>query len=601
MIDFLIYLLKSTASLGIFYLLFRLLMSRETNFGLGRGLLLALVVASVIVPLVHLPQMIQSPVRVELIPDFSENRIQLQNISEAVPLTQPEKSLTTEELTSESNLLDFSLSDFLMVLYCTGVLLSLLMLVKGIVSVLLIFRSASFRQMPGYRLYINEKETPSFAFGRSVVISRNDYEQHGDAILAHEQAHIRLNHFYDLILIELVRAFHWFNPAAHSLVRDLKEIHEFQADAETLQSGVNVTHYQLLIIQKGVGRRRFALANSFNHCQIKKRIIMMNKSKTSKAWRWKVATFLPLLALLLMAFGKPGENVPMERMFEPPMLSISTADSIRNWEVADFNVFYKKDQEKIFFENKVLAMIQIDANSNVSIDDNKVSLDELSSRVKKWFDYKFADQEEWVHFQKITVNGTKKMSSLAVLAIRKDPSAKQADFLKLLNVVANTILQIRGDYSQEIFGNNYQRITATQRKEIDKLIPMNVVITDAILKKFEIAPPPPPPPAKKEKVNTLPPPPPSVWNEKAKTSLPPPPPPPKVIDISILISITEDAYSVKQKVCTFDEIEKMVNDINPKKEFVQIATRSTSSKDLQSSLKELLEKKGISYQISWTK
>ena len=35
----------------------------------------------------------------------------------------------------------------------------------------------------------------------------------------------------------------------------------------------------------------------------------MNKSKTSKTWCWKVATFLPLLALLLMAFGKRGEIV----------------------------------------------------------------------------------------------------------------------------------------------------------------------------------------------------------------------------------------------------------------------------------------------------
>ena len=39
---------------------------------------------------------------------------------------------------------------------------------------------------------------------------------------------------------------------------------------------------------------------------------MMNKQKTSKAGIWKVATFLPLLALLLMAFGKMGENVNLE-------------------------------------------------------------------------------------------------------------------------------------------------------------------------------------------------------------------------------------------------------------------------------------------------
>lgn len=170
-------------------------------------------------------------------------------------------------------------------------------------------RKATLLQMNGYRLLIVDREVPSFAFGRSVVISQTDYDAHGPTILSHEQAHVRLNHFADLLLLELVRTIHWFNPAVYALIGDMKEIHEFQADQQTLHSGIDAKQYQILIIQKGVGPRRFALANSFNHCQIKKRIIMMNKSKTSKAWHWKVATFLPLLALLLMAFGKPGENV----------------------------------------------------------------------------------------------------------------------------------------------------------------------------------------------------------------------------------------------------------------------------------------------------
>ena len=102
------------------------------------------------------------------------------------------------------------------------------------------------------------------------------------------------------------------SPLVYQMDSDLKEIHEFQADEHTLNSGIDATKYQLLIIQKCVGHQKFALANSFNHCQIKNRITMMNKQKTSKAWRWKVATFLPLLALLLMAFGKTGEIAPME-------------------------------------------------------------------------------------------------------------------------------------------------------------------------------------------------------------------------------------------------------------------------------------------------
>lgn len=558
MISLFLYLLKSTVSLGIFYLLFRLLMRRETNFAFSRILLLTLVVASVIVPLVQLPRVLQPSVKVELIPDFSENRIQLQNSSEAGPLTQPEENLPAEEFTPESNLLDFSLPDFLMVIYCAGVLLSLLMLVKSIASVLLIFRKASFRQMPGYRLYITEKETPSFAFGRSVVISRADYEQHGEAILAHEQAHIRLNHFYDLVLLELVRAFHWFNPAAHALIGDMKEVHEFQADSETLKSGVNITHYQLLIIQKGAGLRRFALANSFNHCQIKKRLTMMNKLKTTKAKWWKAAAFLPLLAFLLMAFGEKGENKPVVIPTTPTVLDLAN-DSVKNWTASDFKVLTKKDREKIFFENQTLTIVQINANSEIKLDDDRVSLDELSARIRKWLDYKSADQKEWIHFQKIEVSGHPEMMPMAMITITKDLATKEDDFVKLLNVVGNTILKIRDDYSYEIFENSYTKISTKQRTQIDKFIPFNVGITEAKFKKVEFLPSPPKP----------------------------------VVEINVV----NGEIFLKDKMCSIQELEKTVSGINMPFKFARINSNSEKDRTLVADIVEMLRNHRFGCQI----
>jgi len=320
MIDFLLYLLKSTASLAVFYLLFRLLMRGETNFALGRSLLLTLVLASLVIPVIQLPTFLQLPVKIDLVPEnipvvaqqFARPVEQTTVFAdETAPAIQPVSVPASDHR-------DFSLSliDLLLLVYGAGVVLFILILARHIASVLLIFRRAAFRQMNGYRLYVIEKEMASFAFGHSVVISRSDYEQHGDAILAHEQAHIRLNHFYDLVLVELVRAFHWFNPAIYLLVSDLKAVHEFQADAETLKTGVDSTHYQLLVIQKGVGQQKFALANSFNHCQIKKRIVMMNKLKNTKAGWWKAAAFLPVLAFASVVFSNCGEKNPQSGLFK---------------------------------------------------------------------------------------------------------------------------------------------------------------------------------------------------------------------------------------------------------------------------------------------
>lgn len=315
----LIYILESTICLSVFYLLFRVVMRKEASFAVNRATLLTIVAASMIVPLVHLPQLMQTPVHVELIPDFSENRIQIQNLPVAEYTTVTEVQPTVSETTPSANKLTIPLETLLTYFYITGILVALLLFIRNIILIFMLSRKATLLQMDGYRLLIVDREVPSFAFGYSVVISRTDYDAYSSAILAHENAHIRLNHFVDLLLLELVRTIHWFNPAVYALIGDMKEIHEFQADEQTLHSGIDAKKYQLLIIQKGVGPRRFALANSFNHCQIKNRIIMMNKSKTSKAWRWKVATFLPLLALLLMAFSKRSEvpketNAPNEKV-----------------------------------------------------------------------------------------------------------------------------------------------------------------------------------------------------------------------------------------------------------------------------------------------
>lgn len=318
---FLIYILESTVCIGVFYLLFRLLIRKETSFAVNRATLLTIVVASVIVPLVQLPQLLQTPVHVELIPEFSESKIQIQNLPGTKNTASYEVQPTISEPSPTTNELMIPLETLLRYFYLAGLLVALLLFIRNIIQIFLLSRKATVQQMDGFRLLIVVREVPSFAFGRSVIISQTDYDAHGLAILAHEQAHIRLNHFVDLLLLELVRTIHWFNPAVYALIGDMKEIHEFQADEQTLHSGIDAKQYQLLIIQKGVGPRRFALANSFNHCQIKKRITMMNKQKTSKAWRWKVATFLPLLALLLMAFGNRNE-LPIEKRTPSEKLNV---------------------------------------------------------------------------------------------------------------------------------------------------------------------------------------------------------------------------------------------------------------------------------------
>ena len=320
----LLFLVKSTLILSLLYLAFSVLMRKETFFQLNRMVLLVLVFSSLLIPILSIPQPIHARIPVKLEPIFQVNPMVEEPVSTTEIMAIIQSAVPAPE-TKQPVLIP--IRTIVIFVYLTGVLVSFLMFVYSIGSVLLLFRKARKTELNGIRVRIVDQDIPAFSFGWNILVSQHDFDTSYEAIITHEQSHIRLGHFYDLMLMELVKIIFWFNPLVYRMVNDLKEIHEFQADDHTLHSGIDATQYQILIIQKCVGHQKFALANSFNHCQIKNRITMMNKQKSSRAGLWKVATFLPLLALLLMAFGKTGESVNPE-MFLGPNGSETTSTKI---------------------------------------------------------------------------------------------------------------------------------------------------------------------------------------------------------------------------------------------------------------------------------
>jgi len=349
----LLFLLKSTLILSLLYLFFRLLMREETFFRLSRIVLISIVLVSTVIPLIYLPQSIHPvlPIKSDLV--FQGNTI----IEEPVRMNEMPAAINSFIPVSDTiQPVVFTTITIILFVYLAGVIISLLLFVKSIFSVLMLLRESQKTNLNGIRVMILNDDIPAFSFGRHILISQNDYDTNFEAILTHELSHIRHGHFYDLMLMELVKIIYWYNPLVYRMDRDLKEIHEFQADEHTLNSGVDATKYQLLLIQKCVGHQQFALANSFNNYQIKKRIAMINKSKTNKAWRWKVAAFLPVLALLLMAFGKRVENVSEKRILPEIVIAPSAIIQKQN-ELTSQIIEIKKDGN--FINNQLCLLEEI--------------------------------------------------------------------------------------------------------------------------------------------------------------------------------------------------------------------------------------------------
>jgi hypothetical protein len=164
---------------------------------------------------------------------------------------------------------------------------------------------------------------------RYIIISRTDWEENRDEILTHETAHIRYFHSWDVLIAGCCVIFHWFNPAVWLLKLELQHLHEYEADEEVLNQGIDAKKYQLLLIKKAVGSQRFtSMANSFNHSKIKKRITMMLKSKSSNWARLKYLFVLPLAASTIAAFAHPEISDELDKISSVKISELSFTEKV---------------------------------------------------------------------------------------------------------------------------------------------------------------------------------------------------------------------------------------------------------------------------------
>lgn len=283
-----IYSLKVGACLAVFYLFFKLLLSRETFHRLNRIVVLGAMIASFVLPLcvITLYREVPAP------PEMPLDLLGVLAASEPAEATPTSASFPWEEI--------------VVGVFAVGVAAMLGWVLHSLLGVVRVIRSGRREELPnGQRLVILPESVTPFSWGRYVVLSEEDLEQNGEAILRHEQAHLRLHHSVDLLITDLAGCLQWFNPAMWLLRRELRAIHEFEADEAVLRSGVDARHYQMLLIKKAAGRRWYSVANSLNHSKLKTRITMMLRKRSS---RWAAARTLLLLPLAGVALGAFAET-----------------------------------------------------------------------------------------------------------------------------------------------------------------------------------------------------------------------------------------------------------------------------------------------------
>lgn len=299
---FLAYNLKLAVCFLLFYLIYKVLLSRDTFHRTNRITLLSAFFLTALLPFI--------PLRWEQ----PEAITQLTQTPEYLLYVYLSMQGGTEETVTAAPQPRFG--ELAILIYTAGLLFFTARYLYFTLRILLFIRKGKRSRGTGNVLFVRyDREIAPFSWMNVIFLSDTGSPENREIIATHELAHIRNRHYLDLLLAEFYCIIQWFNPAVWLLKKGLKDIHEYEADAKVLEEGFDARQYQLLLIKNAVAPQDFnSIINHFNQPKLKKRIRMMIKKKSAPWARLKYLAILPLAAFAVVLFARPEVSRNLEQL-----------------------------------------------------------------------------------------------------------------------------------------------------------------------------------------------------------------------------------------------------------------------------------------------
>jgi len=281
----LIYLLKANIALTLFYLAYRFGLRRLTFYVLNRFFLLTGIVCSSVFPLIDVNALLQ-------------RHQQISNVVAYVP------DLDALQLQPAN---EFTVWHLLVYIFWVGVAAMAIRFFMQLLSLWRLHRqsqAAVIQQLPVKAL---QQPVNPFSFFKNIYINPSQHApMELDAILQHEQVHVKQWHTIDVMMAELNNIFYWFNPGAWLMRTAVRENLEFITDRRMLQQGIDRKIYQYNLIKVSGIPYATAIANNFNLSHLKNRIKMMNSKRSAKynMLRYLVLGCVVAAALLSLNYSR---------------------------------------------------------------------------------------------------------------------------------------------------------------------------------------------------------------------------------------------------------------------------------------------------------
>lgn len=284
------FIIESGVSLALLSIIYVIFLRNETFFKINRWFLLGSVLFSVVLPILKFRVFSPKPTMLAEV-----TVTPYRNLIEVINVYSHDFSGSVETVVISTNLLIYT--------YLAGVVFLFGRFLFRIIQILLIIRRNEIQVADGFKMVILKKEMSLFSFLNYVFVSQTLLQNKGyDKMISHELEHVKQGHSLDIIILEILTVFQWFNPFMWMLRHAIRENHEYLADQAVLTTGVNRGYYKKLLLDQFVGGQ-LVIANNFNTSIIKNRIKMMSKIKSPKYAISKIVFGVLVAAALVIAFA----------------------------------------------------------------------------------------------------------------------------------------------------------------------------------------------------------------------------------------------------------------------------------------------------------
>lgn len=288
------YLVKLSISLTVVWLFYQFILRRLTFYNSNRWYLLGYTLLSFFIPFIDITSIV------------GNNNGSEKNIIQLIPSVHQYTAALEEASHCPIPIWSTSYDkwDWTAFALMIGAAILLLRFIIRYLSFLRIRNRAKLISEDGIKIYQVDDSIIPFSFGNAVFINSGLHtEDELRDIVRHEFVHVRQNHTIDIIWAELLCIINWYNPFAWLLKRSIRQNLEFIADNNVVENGINKKEYQYLLL-KVIGNNQYSIATQFNFSSLKKRIAMMNKTKSAKRQLGRFLFLFPVLAIILLSFRK---------------------------------------------------------------------------------------------------------------------------------------------------------------------------------------------------------------------------------------------------------------------------------------------------------